>query len=142
MPFEILTRAKVLKSRIIKAAINLFGFRAEKILNDPDQIKIILDKTKGKMNNPSQSFDSFREELFTLYEFAVDYFEKNYRDVSIKSIFILIFALVYFVIPSDIIPDLLLGIGYIDDSIVILWSYRAIKKEVLKYKEWKADNTT
>ena len=94
------------------------------------------------MNNPSQSFDSFREELITLYEFAVDYFEKNYRDVSIKSIFILIFALVYFVIPSDIIPDLLLGIGYIDDSIVILWSYRAIKKEVLKYKEWKADNTT
>lgn len=126
-----------MKSRIIKTAVDLFGPKAEKILNDPKQAKVILEKTKRKMEHPSKSFEDFRTELKTLYDFGSDYFNKSYRDVSLKTMAIVVFALVYFVVPTDIIPDFLLGAGYIDDSMVILWSFRSLKKEIKKYKDWK-----
>ena len=118
-------------------ALAPFGPKAEKILKDPKAVKSILSRAKTKAEQPKQAFEEFREELILLYEFGLDYTNKNYREVSFKSMGTVVFALLYFVVPTDVIPDFLLGAGYIDDSMVILWAVRSMKKEIDAYREWR-----
>lgn len=43
---------------------------------------------------------------------------------------ILIAALAYFVLPIDIVPDMLLGIGFTDDIAVLLTAFNAVRGNV------------
>ncbi len=44
---------------------------------------------------------------------------------------ILVAALAYFVIPADLIPDVLIGAGFLDDATVIGYALATVRKHVL-----------
>lgn len=46
-------------------------------------------------------------------------------------------ALGYFVTPWDLIPDVLPGVGYIDDALVVTWVLHQLSDEVAAYRKWK-----
>ena len=46
-------------------------------------------------------------------------------------------ALAYVVLPFDVIPDFLPGIGFIDDAFVISFVIKQFKDEIEKYKRFK-----
>ncbi len=48
----------------------------------------------------------------------------------------IIFALGYFISPWDLIPDVLPGIGYVDDAMVVAWVLHQISDEVKAYRQW------
>jgi uncharacterized membrane protein YkvA (DUF1232 family) len=67
-----------------------------------------------------------------------DYWNGVYRDVSIWSILVFSIGIIYILSPIDIIPDFNLGIGQIDDAVVLLLCLNFLEKDLHKYKEWKA----
>jgi len=67
-----------------------------------------------------------------------DYWKGVYRDVSIWSILVFSIGIIYILSPIDIIPDFNLGIGQIDDAVVLLLCLNFLEKDLHKYKEWKA----
>ena len=69
-----------------------------------------------------------------------DYWKGTYRDVSVKSIVIFIIALAYIISPIDLIPDYILGLGQIDDAVILGLSLYFLEKDLMKYKEWKDRN--
>ena len=69
-----------------------------------------------------------------------DYWKGNYRDVSVKSIIIFLVALAYIISPIDLIPDYIIGLGQIDDAVILGLSLYFLEKDLLKYKEWKDRN--
>ena len=76
-----------------------------------------------------------------LFSLIKDYLKGSYRDVSIWSILVFSFAIIYILSPIDIIPDLMLGFGQIDDAAVLLLCLYFLEKDLYKYKEWKAKRT-
>lgn len=46
-------------------------------------------------------------------------------------------ALIYFVNPADILPDAIIGLGYIDDFAVISVVVRAIRMDLDRFKRWE-----
>lgn len=46
-------------------------------------------------------------------------------------------ALVYIIIPIDLIPDYLIGLGQIDDVAILGLSLYFLEKALRNYKEWK-----
>lgn len=58
----------------------------------------------------------------------------NYK-ASWFTISLLAVAVVYVLSPIDLIPDVILGLGQIDDAIVIMWVFNALKDE---FDNWKA----
>ena len=50
-------------------------------------------------------------------------------------------ALAYAVIPTDVIPDFIPGIGFVDDGFVIGWTINSIKDEIENYKRFINDKT-
>ena len=66
-----------------------------------------------------------------------DYLKGTYRDVSVKSIIIIVLTLAYIISPFDLIPDYILGLGQIDDLGILGLSLYFLEKDLMKYQEWK-----
>jgi uncharacterized membrane protein YkvA (DUF1232 family) len=65
----------------------------------------------------------------------------DYKDISVKSIAILIAAIFYFLNPFDAIPDVIPAIGYVDDVGVVAWVIKTLKDEIEKFRVWESART-
>jgi len=64
------------------------------------------------------------------------YARGTYRDVTRKSIVIVIAVLLYFIMPFDLVPDFIPGLGYLDDITLIGWLFSTLSKELVLFEEW------
>jgi len=76
---------------------------------------------------------SFINDLKLLFEMITD---KNYS-LSPQTYAVIAGALAYVVLPFDVIPDFLPGIGFIDDAFVIATVMKQLKEEIENYKKYK-----
>lgn len=65
----------------------------------------------------------------------IRYFFEYIRDKDVSTYKkILIFAsLLYFILPTDIVPDYILGLGWIDDAAVAAFIWNALRAELGDY---------
>jgi uncharacterized membrane protein YkvA (DUF1232 family) len=80
------------------------------------------------------------QDLRLLIPLIKDYWKGTYRDISVKSIVIFVVALAYIISPIDLIPDYIIGLGQIDDAVILGLSLYFLEKDLRKYKEWKDSN--
>jgi len=60
------------------------------------------------------------------------------KDISLKSIVILVGAILYFLNPFDAVPDAIPVIGYVDDVGVVAWVLKTLKGEIEKFRVWES----
>ena len=77
----------------------------------------------------------FAEDLLAAYYCAFD------RATPVKAKGILIGALAYFVLPIDVIPDMLLGLGFTDDLAVLLAACKVVTTHVTEAHRQRARET-
>jgi uncharacterized membrane protein YkvA (DUF1232 family) len=65
-----------------------------------------------------------------------DYKNGTYRDVSYKVISAFVIGLAYVLMPADSIPDMIPGIGFIDDASVIAYLVARFDSELEKYSNF------
>src|SRR5210317_1086282 len=80
------------------------------------------------------------QDLRLLIPLIKDYWKGTYKDISVKSIVIFVVALAYIISPIDLIPDYIIGLGQIDDAVILGFSLYFLEKDLRKYKEWKDRN--
>ncbi|HEU4383157.1 MAG TPA: DUF1232 domain-containing protein [Anaeromyxobacteraceae bacterium] len=66
-----------------------------------------------------------------------DYAAGRYRIVPWRSIAVLAAALAYVVSPLDLIPDLLVPVGWTDDLLVLALAWSVVKRDLRDYCAWK-----
>lgn len=106
----------------------------------PGRIALLLSKLGSRISKVdwrSVSFSSAKEQLAVFSRIASAYASGSYRDISWKSVLIILAAIVYFLNPIDLIPDLIPGLGLTDDFSVLLWVYTTIGSEVDKFLNWE-----
>lgn len=94
--------------------------------------KAIEDKVRksGKLRR-------FGTDIRLMFSMLRDYWQGNYREVPWKSIAAIAGALIYVLNPLDLIPDLLLGIGLLDDAGVVAACLAFVESDLLRYAAWK-----
>ncbi|MDK8462137.1 YkvA family protein [Marinobacter sp. SS13-12] len=94
--------------------------------------KAIEDKVRksGKLRR-------FGTDIRLMFSMLRDYWQGNYREVPWKSIAAIAGALIYVLNPLDLIPDLLLGIGFLDDAGVVAACLAFVESDLLRYAAWK-----
>jgi len=86
-----------------------------------------------KIRKVPGSFGKLINQLRLLYEMIKDYWKGDYREVPWYSIAMAAAAVLYFINPFDIIPDVIPGIGYLDDALVIGLVFKSIREDLKKY---------
>lgn len=64
----------------------------------------------------------------------------QYREIPAKTIIAVLAALLYFVNPFDVVPDPILGLGYLDDLTVISFVVNTIRKDLERFKRWSGND--
>ena len=117
--------------------------RAAEILNNQERLKSLLMQSKEKLsrleiNNINHSKLFERVNLFV--RMVKSHVRGDYR-VHWQSIVIIVAALIYFVTPLDLIPDLVPVTGYVDDLSILLWVNATLQKEIDAFRLWEQGAT-
>ena len=94
-------------------------------------------KEARKLSKKGGPFNTFFNRVKILISLLKDYRNKEYREVPWRVIAAVVFAILYFINPFDLIPDFIPGVGYIDDIAVIAFIFASIEGELKKYAKWK-----
>lgn len=65
------------------------------------------------------------------------YLGGRYREVSTATLVSVAAAVLYFVVPLDLIPDFILGIGLLDDIAVITYVLERVRRELAAFERWQ-----
>lgn len=125
-----------MKNRFFDIAIS----QASRLAGKQSRILLLLARLGAKMKNVNWSpvqRQLIKEKFFILGRMAKAYALGRYRAVPWKSMLILLAAVIYFINPLDLIPDLIPMAGLTDDFAVLLWVYNAIGTEVDKFLAWE-----
>lgn len=107
-----------------------------KDFSEKDLNRVIEDK-KTAWGKASKHFDKLFEEFKLLWQLLIDYKSGKYIDVPWRFIAAVGFAIAYLICPTDIIPDFIPFIGYIDDLAIFSLVLAGFKSDIEAYKIWK-----
>ncbi|MDA8886189.1 YkvA family protein [Bacteroidia bacterium] len=107
---------------------------AQQIFKNKDKIKDVFnDSTKKAENNKDKMGSGLWGDVKTLRTMLKAWQSGTYK-FSKRIVVYVIAGLLYFVSPVDIIPDFLLGVGFIDDAAVLAIIVKRIKSELDRFK--------
>nr|MDH3083881.1 YkvA family protein [Bacillus subtilis] len=77
------------------------------------------------------------QHITIFFQMLRDWRNGDYPRSQVKTLLLLTAAILYIVMPLDIIPDVILGLGFIDDANVLGLIWTLIKKELSQYEKWR-----
>ena len=110
--------------------------RAEEILKNPNEAVRFYESLNDKMNK-TKGLSKWFDAVDTIGDMVVDYAKGNYREVPLNTIIGATAALIYFLSPIDVLPDVVAGLGQLDDIAIIAFAVKSISHDLDKYREWK-----
>ena len=125
---------KYIKTKFVKVA--------EDLMENPQGLKFSLEKAKEKLNKESvkDSLGNYVDDLKTLMRLLKSWVSRKYTGVATETIVYTILAIVYFVNPTDFVPDFIFGLGFMDDIAVISWVLDKIEVDLKSFKDWEKES--
>lgn len=106
-----------------------------------EDVEDIIEKEREiaqKIDGVDRSrFAAFIGQLNILFEMLKDYWKGIYKDVPWTTIGMVAFAILYFVNPWDLVPDVFPILGFGDDAAVVMAVLKAIRKDIQNYAKFK-----
>jgi len=125
---------QVPKSRFFKNARS----KAENIINNPEKLQELLNEADQKAKIKGKGLvGEAREFLAAAFRLLRAYATGQYRQTPWKSLMAVTAAVVYFVMPLDVIPDFILGLGFLDDAALIMWTLKSIRTDMDRFASWE-----
>ena len=125
-----------LNNQFFQAALQ----KASRILGKPGRLILLLVTMGRKLNRTDfTKADSAlaKEKFFTLGRLLRAYAQGEYREIPWKSLLLIVAAILYFINPIDLIPDLMPLVGLTDDFAVLFMVYKSIGADIDKFLEWE-----
>jgi len=122
----------------IKTLLQKHNSYADKILPDKEKTQEILNKVLAKMEKVKlKPVGHFLKDMKVMVELVSDTITGKYTGIPYKSIIAITGALIYFLSPIDIIPDIIPVAGLIDDTFVLGLILKQFATDIEVYKAWK-----
>ena len=113
--------------------------KAEKVLSNEKKLDKVLIRTEKKLNLLPVVGTSLAM-IPSMISLVRSYTKKEYTEIPIGTIIAIISALLYFISPVDLIPDVIPVAGHLDDAAVVGACLALVKSDLDDYKEWRENN--
>lgn len=111
--------------------------KAEEYANDPDKLNDLIDKASKKANGKKGPLNEIWTQLMACFRLIKAYAKGTYRQIPWGSLVMLIASVVYFVMPIDLIPDFIVGLGLVDDAALLGWTIKTFGSDIDAFLEWE-----
>ncbi len=117
----------------------LYRSRAAALLGSSEDVRVLTVRAAKKLaSSPGSSLKVAGEQLSLLIDLLAAVANGSYRGVSRNALIAIAAALLYFVVPLDLVPDMILGLGLLDDAAVIGYVVRMLRAELRQFEAWRA----
>ena len=114
-----------------------FKREAEAIVESPQHVQKLVGQAVQKLQTTGvDRFREMREQLELAIAMVRAWMSGDYDGVSRKTAIILIAALLYFVVPFDVVPDFLFSWGFIDDAAVLAYVFNQLREEIEAFRKF------
>lgn len=121
----------------LKSSFDAFNKKASTLLNDKGKTTSKIQEAIKKATANKGSLSNVWDQIQLFFALAKDYANGTYTDIPKSAIIAIMAGLLYFISPLDIIPDFILGLGFLDDAFILGMVYKKVAKELERYQEWK-----
>jgi uncharacterized membrane protein YkvA (DUF1232 family) len=80
--------------------------------------------------------------LRTLPRFVKATVRREYKEFPWQTLLVIVAALVYVVVPTDLIPDFIPILGWVDDWAVVAFVLKTLATDVDRFREWETSNVS
>lgn len=116
-----------------------FRKKAERAAQEPGRVQSIARRATTKLGKHKGRFGDLRADLPVLLRLARLWGTREYRAIPWKSIVSVVAALLYFVSPVDLIPDLIPFLGFIDDAAIVAYVLKSLKTDIDAFRTWELE---
>lgn len=112
-------------------------------MNEKRLNKIISEENKVYSKSSaidSNKFSRFIKQMKLAMSLIKDFRNRSYTDIPWRSIAMIAAAIIYFVNPFDMVPDMLPVFGIADDAMLFAAVFKSIQSDLEKYGNWKGIN--
>ena len=112
--------------------------RADGLVRSKERLKNLATQAVRKLSGTaSMRIDRVRDELILCIALVSSWIHGEYDGVSRQTLVAVTAALLYFVVPLDVIPDFLIGVGFIDDASVVGYVMTMLAAEMDTFRRWQ-----
>ncbi len=119
------------KSRAYKQATA----KAQTYTSDKTKMQELLEKVMQKAQRKQKGQEEgWRDDVRTLWRMTKAYTKGEYKHLPYQTMLVMVATLIYFLMPMDFLPDILIGIGLFDDVALIGWTIAAVQGEINNFR--------
>jgi uncharacterized membrane protein YkvA (DUF1232 family) len=126
----------MIKNVFFETALN----QAARILGKKGRLVVLLGKLGFKLKNTNWKdvkAVELKEKFMVMGRLMKAYVAGHYRALPWKSLLLMTGAILYFVMPVDLIPDLVPALGLTDDFGILLAVYQSLRTDIDKFLAWE-----
>lgn len=118
--------------------------KAKEVANDRNRISAVISNAREKIKKLTEESDEFQDlrlKLDVLIRMAKTHISGEFKAFSWRTILLVVFGLLYFIAPLDVIPDFLPALGYSDDVSIIYFIFQKLSDDIDRFGEWEISQT-
>ncbi|HBC57542.1 MAG TPA: hypothetical protein DCZ03_10300 [Gammaproteobacteria bacterium] len=119
-------------------ALRRFIRRAEKIIKNQAETQSLLDEAQEKVKQNKTKLNKMIDELKAMIRMIQAWRRGEYREIPIRTVVILVAAILYFVTPLDFIPDFIPLTGFLDDATIIALVFSSLRDQIQAFIKWES----
>lgn len=106
-------------------------------LASPAKLLNLVAGAQKKLARGSGKFNDIYASVAASIRLLKAYAAGEYREISLESIGLIIASIIYFVMPIDVLPDFIIGLGLTDDAALLAWTLKAVAADIEKFLGWE-----
>ncbi len=117
------------------------GFPLDRETRSDTVIKMSIEKVNQRAKDIEHKLPKLKqmfEQAKVMLSMVKDYCNGSYREIPSWAISAVALALLYVLNPIDMVPDVIFGVGYLDDATVVAFCLKLIQRELARYQEWRS----
>lgn len=126
---------RLLNSRAYRKAREL----VKKTIQSPEKLVALVSSAQAKAaSSRSGKLAEILDSIGAVFRLLGAYARGDYRDISFESLALVVASIIYFVMPIDVLPDFILGLGLVDDAALLAYTFRVVADDIKAFLDWEA----
>lgn len=114
---------------------------AEHYLKRPASLLLLVDRAyKKAKKSPANVLADIWQNLSACFRLLKAYARREYVDIQLQKLLMIVAAMLYFLMPLDAMPDFIVNVGLIDDIALLTWTFKSLKSEIEQFLDWESAN--